>query len=132
MNSQLLRQKIKNIKNKFRKPQSRKPQSRKPQGRRIWFPEDKNGEPHSKNPDDGCGGAKFKMDNIRYIYKTSDNKLPEEDFSNVLSGSEAWKAHKAEKKSDDFNQTVANYRQLANERKLSKKTKMEIWNVFIV
>ena len=29
--------------------------------RRVWFPEDANGEPHPKNPDDGCGGAKYRL-----------------------------------------------------------------------
>ena len=28
---------------------------------RVWFPEDANGEPHPKNPDDGCGGAKYRL-----------------------------------------------------------------------
>ena len=34
--------------------------------KKVWFPEDANGEPHEANPDDGCGGAKYKLNNIHY------------------------------------------------------------------
>lgn len=38
--------------------------------RRVWFPEDANGEPHPNNPDDGCGGAKYRL--FRYcVFYTS-------------------------------------------------------------
>ena len=33
--------------------------------KRVWFPEDANGEPHEANPDDGCR-AKYKLNNIHY------------------------------------------------------------------
>lgn len=36
--------------------------------KRVWFPEDSAGEPHLKNPDDGCGGSKHKLANIHTYY----------------------------------------------------------------
>ena len=41
--------------------------ARRPLGlKKVWFPEDANGEPHKSNPDDGCGGSKYKLNNIHY------------------------------------------------------------------
>lgn len=36
--------------------------------RHVWFPEDESGEPHPLNPDNGCGGGKYKLRNERMIY----------------------------------------------------------------
>lgn len=40
--------------------ESAEPRKRK----KVWFPVDENGEPHTKNPDDGYGGAKFALSTI--------------------------------------------------------------------
>ena len=41
--------------------------ARRPLGqRKVWFPEDASGEPHESNPDDGCGGAKYKLATVHY------------------------------------------------------------------
>ena len=42
--------------------------------KRVWFPEDTAGEPHPKNPDDGCGGAKYKLTAIREFPKFVPNE----------------------------------------------------------
>ena len=34
--------------------------------KKVWFPEDASGEPHESNPDDGCGGAKYKLATVHY------------------------------------------------------------------
>ena len=39
----------------------------------VWFPEDVVGEPHPKNPDDGCGGAKYKLTAIHEFPKFKKN-----------------------------------------------------------
>ena len=46
--------------------------------KKVWFPEDVNGEPHESNPDDGCGGAKYKLNTIHY-YDADKNDLLAED-----------------------------------------------------
>tara|TARA_Y100001935_G_scaffold244839_1_gene237728 strand:+ start:846 stop:1445 length:600 start_codon:yes stop_codon:yes gene_type:complete len=41
--------------------------ARRPLGlKKVWFPEDVNGEPHESNPDDGCGGAKYKLNTVHF------------------------------------------------------------------
>tara|TARA_B100000795_G_C22804223_1_gene443839 strand:+ start:4389 stop:4919 length:531 start_codon:yes stop_codon:yes gene_type:complete len=102
------------------------PQPRK----KIWFPEDQNGEPHSLNPDDGCGGSKFKLSTTKAIYVTSDGKVPTHNLSNVLEGSRAFKAHRAEKKARNDLETSHLYKRLVDNLNLGKKTKFEIWRKF--
>jgi hypothetical protein len=36
--------------------------------KRVWFPVDEHGEPHPANPEDGFGGAKFTLTEIRLKY----------------------------------------------------------------
>lgn len=80
--------------------------------RRVWFPEDSNGEPHDSNPDDGCGGAKFKLTTIREFPKF----VPNED----------------EKKSK--NSSANAYRWLAQQIRIANLTgfnqKMRVWVEF--
>lgn len=54
------------------------------QTRRIWFPEDVNGEPHESNPDDGCGGAKYKLNTIHH-YDSDKNDLKSEDYDATVT-----------------------------------------------
>jgi len=98
-------------------------------GMRIWFPEDVNGEPHSKNPDDGCGGGKYKNDNIFYIYATRDGLVPNEDMTNVLEGPAAVKALRNSKKCNDHNQTANFFRELMDNVRLAGKNPM-FWSNF--
>jgi hypothetical protein len=102
------------------------PQPRK----KIWFPEDSNGEPHPLNPDDGYGGSKFKLNTIKAIYVTSDGKVPTNNLSNVLEGSSAFKAHRAEKKARNERETSHYYNRLSYKLALGKKTKFKIWETF--
>jgi hypothetical protein len=37
--------------------------------RNVWFPVAEDGEPVERNPDDGCGGALFKLNYIREFDK---------------------------------------------------------------
>ena len=41
-------------------------------GSRVWFPEDENGEPHDRNPDDGYGGARFKLQVVILVPRIED------------------------------------------------------------
>ena len=41
-------------------------------GSRVWFPEDENGEPHDRNPDDGYGGAHFKLQVVILVPRIED------------------------------------------------------------
>jgi hypothetical protein len=81
--------------------------------RRVWFPEDSNGEPHDSNPDDGCGGAKFKLTTVHEFPKF----VPNED-------------EKREK-----NEAANAYRWLARRIRYTgwtepQKPKMQIWVEF--
>ena len=103
--------------------------------RRVWFPEDKNGEPHNNNPDNGFGGAKFKIKNICPIFVTKNGELPNEDHSNVLEGSEAISVFKAAKKAIDHKKTSKYYRKLMSDsNKFDIKNMLNykelLWNVF--
>lgn len=57
--------------------------------RKVWFPEDEDGDFHPLNPDNGCGGGVYKLEIIHPIYYTSDGLSPRDDMSNVLEGREA-------------------------------------------
>ena len=81
-------------------------------GKKVWFPEDADGEPNIKNPDDGCGGGKYKNNNIFYIYATIDGRKPNEDMSNVLEGSLAFQSLRNEKRCKNFHQTANYFREL--------------------
>tara|TARA_X000000368_G_scaffold410420_1_gene393859 strand:- start:237 stop:713 length:477 start_codon:yes stop_codon:yes gene_type:complete len=59
--------------------------------RRVWFPEDSNGEPHDSNPDDGCGGAKFKLTTIREFPKFVPNEV-EKKSKNSSGNAYRWLA----------------------------------------
>lgn len=75
------------------------------QTRRIWFPEDVNGEPHESNPDDGCGGAKYKLTTI-HIYDG---------------------LTKVEQKAKNYEETVANWREALSLDRLKIMDKKSIW-----
>ena len=72
-------------------------QQQKPK-KRVWFPVDENGEPHIKNPDDGFGGAKFSLTQIKmkYFYD-KDGK--------VLEGTEAHVAAREETLGKNWRET---------------------------
>ena len=48
----------------------------------VWFPVDQSGEPHHKNPDDGCGGAKFELTNTREFAKFVPNEYEKREKNN--------------------------------------------------
>ena len=73
--------------------------------RRVWFPVDKDGEPHEQNPDDGCGGFIHHLQTVTFYYVTSDGKKPSKDGSNILEGSAARKKDKENKIGKDWQQT---------------------------
>ena len=73
--------------------------------RRVWFPVDKDGEPHEQNPDDGCGGFIHHLQTVTFYYVTSDGKNPSKDGSNILEGSEARKKDKENKIGKNWQQT---------------------------
>ena len=74
--------------------------------RRVWFPEDENGNYHSLNPDDGCGGGLYKLETIHPIYYTSDGLPPKDDMSNVLEGEAARKQAKTEAIGKNWAETI--------------------------
>ena len=97
--------------------------------KRVWFPEDPDGEPNARNPDDGCGGGKYKNNNIFYIYATRDGCVPNEDMSNVLEGSLAFQSLRNEKRCKNFHQTANCFRELMeNVRSFGKNP--SFWNSF--
>ena len=103
--------------------------------KRVWFPEDSSGEPHPSNPDDGCGGAKYKLTMVAPIYATSDGKPPSQDLSNVLENKEARAAHRAERHCTNHNETLGIYRDAAEQLRASlyvpsDSRKKEIWTQF--
>ena len=59
--------------------------------KRVWFPEDTAGEPHPKNPDDGCGGAKYKLTAIRKFPKFVPNE-DEKKSKNLAGNAYRWLA----------------------------------------
>jgi hypothetical protein len=73
--------------------------------KQVWFPEDAQGEPHKNNPDDGCGGSKFK---IRIIFHINKN-----DALKALN----------------YNETANYYRDLMNKVRTSGKNP-EFWSEF--
>jgi hypothetical protein len=88
--------------------------------KRVWFPEDSAGEPHPRNPDDGCGGGKYKLTIVKPIYATSDGSPPSEDLSNVCA---------------NHNETLGIYRDAAEQLRASlyvpsDSQKKEIWTQF--
>lgn len=64
--------------------------------RKVWFPEDEDGDFHPLNPDNGCGGGIYKLETIHPIYYTSDGLPPRDDMSNVLEGRDAKSMGKTE------------------------------------
>ena len=55
--------------------------ARRPLGlKKVWFPEDASGEPHESNPDDGCGGAKYKLNTVHY-YEADKKDLLAADYA---------------------------------------------------
>ena len=103
--------------------------------KRVWFPEDSAGEPHPRNPDDGCGGGKYKLTIVKPIYATSDGSPPSEDLSNVLENKEARTAHRAERHCANHNETLGIYRDAAEQLRASlyvpsDSQKKEIWTQF--
>lgn len=103
--------------------------------KRVWFPEDSSGEPHPRNPDDGCGGGKYKLTIVNPIYATSDGNPPSEDLSNVLEDREARTAHRAERHCANHNETIGIYRDAAEQLRASlyvpsDSRKKEIWSQF--
>jgi len=66
-------------------PQDTAHLGRRPLGlKRVWFPEDANGEPHDSNPDDGCGGAKYKLNTIHH-YDSDKKDLKSEDHDATVT-----------------------------------------------
>ena len=51
---------------------------------RVWFAEDENGEPHELNPDDGCGGAKFKLTTV-HVYHAPRKELQARHFNETAN-----------------------------------------------
>ncbi len=103
--------------------------------KRVWFPEDSSGEPDPRNPDDGCGGGKFKLTTVRPIYATSDGKLPRNDLSNVLENGEARTAHRVERHCANYTETIGIYREAAEQLRASlfipsDSQKRKIWTQF--
>lgn len=64
--------------------------------RKVWFPEDEDGDFHPLNPDNGCGGGLYKLKTIHPVYYTRDGLPPRYDMSNVLEGREAKSTGKTE------------------------------------
>jgi len=58
----------------------------------VWFPEDVAGEPHPKNPDDGCGGAKYKLTSVHEFPKFKKNYL-EKRSKNQSDNAYRWLSH---------------------------------------
>jgi len=54
----------------------------------VWFPIDADGEPHVRNPTDGCGGGLHQLETRHQIEYTRDGATPHPDGSNVLEGAE--------------------------------------------
>lgn len=98
--------------------------------RRVWFPEDEHGEPHIKNPDDGCGGGKYKTVNYNYFYATKNGEPTKEDFSNVLEGSAAYKAHRESNRCGDHNETANLFRELLDKMRMPNYNRYDIWHHF--
>tara|TARA_Y100001970_G_C14191901_1_gene835888 strand:- start:565 stop:1053 length:489 start_codon:yes stop_codon:yes gene_type:complete len=58
---------------------------RRPLGlKKVWFPEDASGEPHESNPDDGCGGAKYKLNTIHH-YEADKKDLVAADYDATVT-----------------------------------------------
>ena len=72
-------------------------QQQKPK-KRVWFPVDKNGEPHIKNPDDGFGGAKFSLTQTKMKYFYDKN-------GKILEGVEAHVAAREETLGKNWRET---------------------------
>ena len=52
--------------------------------KRVWFPEDSAGEPHPKNPDDGCGGAKYKLTTKHEVEKVDLKASDHNETANLM------------------------------------------------
>jgi len=73
--------------------------------RRVWFPEDEQGEPDERNPDDGFGGFIHHLQTVTFYYVTSDGQIPSKDGSNILEGYEARKKAKEDQIGKNWQQT---------------------------
>tara|TARA_Y100000589_G_C27171041_1_gene636734 strand:- start:1731 stop:2225 length:495 start_codon:yes stop_codon:yes gene_type:complete len=97
---------------------------------KVWFPEDEHGEPHINNPDDGCGGGKYKTVNYNYFYATKNGEPVKEDLSNVLEGSAAYKAHRESNRPSDYNETANLFRELLDKARWPNHNRYDIWYHF--
>ena len=53
--------------------------------RNVWFPEDNAGEPHPKNPDDGCGGAKYTLRNTHFYDAATTTEMREANYNETCN-----------------------------------------------
>ena len=77
--------------------------------KKIWWPENENGEPHDSNPDDGCGGAKYKLTTV-YNYDDGPTKV--------------------QQKADNYKDTAKYYREAHSIIRLGTMSKEAIWLKF--
>ena len=53
--------------------------------KQVWFPEDNVGEPHPQNPDDGCGGAKYKLSDTQFYDAATTSEMREANYNETCN-----------------------------------------------